>query len=291
MRELFTRLLDLFRRDTLDSELKDELTFHQTMLERDERVAGATAGDAAHAAHRRLGNITGARERARDSWSFAWVEVFQQDLRYALRGLRRAPGFTAAVVITLGLGIGANAAMFGLIDRLMFRAPAYMKSPDAVRMVYLQTTFARRTTNAIMPYTRYLDFRKMTTSFSDFAAQSPSTMVIGVGEGAREEPIDAVSASFFGFFDAPPVLGRYFTTAEDSTPVGADVAVISYGYWQSQYAGRTDVLGKIVKVSARDCTIIGVAPPNFAGIATGNPPSIYIPMTSYATFGAWAARN
>ncbi len=291
MRELFTRLLDLFRRDKLDAELKDELAFHEKMLERDERIAGATPDDAAHAAHRRLGNVTGVREHARDAWSFAWLEIMRQDLRYALRGLRRSPGFTAAVVVTLGLGIGANAAMFGLIDRLMFRAPAYMKEPDAVRMVYLQTTFARRTTNVIMPYTRYLDFRKMTTSFSDFAAQSPSTMVIGVGEEAREEPIDAVSASFFGFFDAPPVLGRYFTTAEDSTPVGADVAVISYGYWQTRYAGRADVLGKIVKVSARDCTIIGVAPPNFAGIATGNPPSIYIPMTSYATFGAWAAHN
>ena len=98
-----------------------------------------------------------------------------------------------------------------------------------------------------MPYTRYLDLRKWTTSFSDFAALSPSTVVVGVGEDAREEPISAVSASFFGFFDAPPALGRYFTAAEDSIPAGADVAVISYAYWQSRHGGR-NVLGQIVKV-------------------------------------------
>ncbi len=117
MREFITRLLDLFRRDKLDAEPQGfvALAFHQTMLERDERVAGATADDAAHAAHRRLGNVTGVREHARDTWSFAWLEIMRQDLRYTLRGLRRSPGFTAAVVVTLGLGIGANAAMFGLI--------------------------------------------------------------------------------------------------------------------------------------------------------------------------------
>src|SRR5580693_5922171 len=136
MRELWARLIDLFRRDKLDVELKDELTFHQGMLERDELAAGASAGDASHAAHRRLGNITGVRERARDAWSFAWVEVFQQDLRYTLRGLRRAPGFTAAVIVTLGLGIGANAAMFGVIDRLMFRPYPYLRDPESVQRLY-----------------------------------------------------------------------------------------------------------------------------------------------------------
>ncbi len=290
MRELWARLIDLFRRDKLDVELKDELAFHQKMLERDEQAAGATSADASHAAHRRLGNVTAVRERSRDAWSIAWVETLQQDLRYAFRGLRRSPGFTAAAIITLGLGIGANAAMFGIIDRLMFKPPEYLRDPASVRLVYLQTTFSRRTTSVIMPYTRYLDFRNWTTSFSDFAALSPSTAVVGVGQDAREEPISAVSASFFGFFDAPPALGRYFTAAEDQTPAGADVAVISYSYWQSRYGGR-NVLGQIAKVLNRDCTIVGVAPAGFAGIADGDAPSVYVPMTTYGTFGAWSART
>ena len=142
MRELLTRLLDLFRRSKLDNELGDELDFHKRMLERDARAAGAD--DAVHAAHRQLGNVTSVRERARDTWSFAWLEVLQQDLRYALRGLRRSPGFTIAAVMTLGLGIGANAAMFGIIDRLMFKPPEYLRDPASVRRVYLQTTFTQR---------------------------------------------------------------------------------------------------------------------------------------------------
>jgi len=91
------------------------------MLARDKHAAGASPNDASHAAHRQLGNVTGVRERARDAWSFAWLEALQQDLRYTLRGLRQHPGFALGVIATLGLGIGANAAMFGVVDRLMFR--------------------------------------------------------------------------------------------------------------------------------------------------------------------------
>ncbi len=289
MRELFTRFLDLFRRGKLDGELKDEISFHKQMLERDAIASGANPDDAAYAAHRQLGNITGVRERARDAWSFAWVETLMQDLRYAFRGLRRAPGFTAAAVITLGLGIGANAAMFGVIDRLMFRPVDYLKDPASVRRVYFQTNFPRHSTNTVFPYTRYLDFQKMTSSFSEFAGFSLNLAVVGVGDEAREEPTAAVTASFFNFFDAQPVAGRFFSAAEDQPPTGALVAVLSYAYWQSHYGGR-DVLGQTIKIRDYDCTIIGIAPPNFTGVAEGPPPSIYFPITTYgANAGPWAA--
>ncbi|MGH7653738.1 MAG: permease prefix domain 1-containing protein, partial [Gemmatimonadaceae bacterium] len=112
MRELFTRFLDLFRRDRLDGELRDEIAFHEQMLVRDAQAGGASATDAQHAAHRQLGNITGVRERTRDAWTFAWLESLQQDLRYAFRGLRRSPGFTAAAAWRPGLVLGVlNAAV------------------------------------------------------------------------------------------------------------------------------------------------------------------------------------
>jgi predicted permease len=283
MRALFTRLLDLFRRNELENELSDEIAFHKSMLERDERLAGTAADDAAHAAHRRLGNVTSVRERARDEWGFAWLEVLQQDLRYTFRGLRRAPGFTAAVIVTLGLGIGANAAMFGVIDRLMFKPFPYLRNPASVQRLYLQGTYKSRTTTSVsMPYTRYLDFAKWTSSFSDFAAFDPEILAVGVGEATAEQPIAAVSASYFGFFDAPPALGRYFGAAEDTIPSGANVTVLSYGFWQSHFGGR-NVLGEQLEVGNMSCTIIGVAPAGFTGVSDGPAPALFVPIT---TFGA-----
>jgi predicted permease len=283
MRELWNRFLDLFRRDTLDAELKDEIAFHQQMLERDARADGAGPDEAAHAAHRHLGNITGVRERARDAWSFAWIEVLQQDVRYTFRGLRRSPGFTAAVIITLGLGIGANAAMFGVIDRLMFRPYPYLRDPASVQRLYIRATYQGRTTTSIaMPYTRYLDFARWTTSFSDIAAFDPEILAVGVGEAAAEQPMAAVSANYFGFFDAPPALGRYFTAAEDTIPAGANVAVLSYAFWQSSFGGR-NVIGEPLEVGSMPCVIVGVAPAGFTGVSEGPAPVLFVPIT---TFGA-----
>src|SRR5690242_9659884 len=156
MREWLARLIDWFRRDRLDAELAAELQFHRAHLERDRRADGTPPFEAAWDAHRQLGNTTRIREDARERWSVPWLDHLQQDVRYALRGLRRSPGFTAAVVLTLGLGIGANAAMFGVIDQLMFRPFAYLRDPASVHRVYLRLPGRDRLlTNESFPYARY----------------------------------------------------------------------------------------------------------------------------------------
>ena len=282
MREWLARLFDWARRDRLQAELDDELRFHQAQLERDARADGASSDAAVWTARRRLGNATRVREEARERWSVPWLDHLQQDVRYAFRGLRRSPGFTLSAVITLGLGIGANVAMFGVIDRLMLRPHAYLRDAGRVHRVYLQYTDRdRENTRFGMEYTRYLDLRRWTTSFSDFAAYSHGTLAVGVGDGARERSIAAVSASFFDFFDAPPALGRYFQPTEDTTPAGATVAVLDHGFWQSNYGGRP-VVGETVQVGSVVYTIIGVAPEGFAGVAEDGTPALYIPITTFA---------
>src|ERR1017187_4435358 len=175
------------------------------------------------------------------SGAISLLDHFRQDVRYALRGLRRSPGFTATVIVTLGLGIGANAARFGVIDRLMFRPYPYLRNPASVQRIYLQGTYQGRTLTTIaMPYTRYLDITKWTTSFSEVAAFDPEILAVGVGEAA-EQPVLAGSSGFFGFFDARPALGRFIVASEDTLPAGANVAVLSYAFWQSHFGGR-DVL-------------------------------------------------
>jgi putative ABC transport system permease protein len=282
MREFLNRLVDWFRRDKLERELADEIQFHRGQLERDARGSGVAPDEVPYAARRQLGSVTRVIENARERWSLPAMEQLLQDVRYALRGFRRSPGFTSTVVVTLALGVGANTAMFGVVDRLMFRPFAFMKDPARVHRVYLRATFRGNTNWGYGgEYTRYVDFKTFTTSFSDFAVFSDLTMATGDGESARERRVEAVSASFFDFFNAAPVRGRFFGKAEDSLPRGAEVSVLGYAFWQAEFGGR-DVIGQHLQVGQITTTIIGIAPEGFAGVSDLSPPAVYIPATLYA---------
>jgi predicted permease len=282
MREWIARARDWLRRDALDGELDEELQFHRDRLERDAREAGASAEDATRAARRTLGNTTRVRQDARERWSIPWLDHLQQDVRYALRGLRRSPGFTATVVLTLGLGIGANAAMFSVIDQLMFRPFPFLRDPGQVHRVYLQTTSRGVTrTYSVTSHTRYLDLTRFSSSFSQSAGVSEWRLAVGSGEMSHERQVVGVNASFFGFFDARPVQGRFFDASEDSIPRGADVSVIGYDFWKREFGGR-NIVGQSLLVGPILTTIIGVAPEGFIGVSEGEPPAVFMPITTIA---------
>ena len=211
------------------------------------------------------------------------IESLWQDIQYAARGLRNKPGFTAAVVLTLALGIGANAAMFGVVDRLLFRAPSLMQDPDRVHRVYLVRTFdGKENYGSWFQYTRYEDLNRWTTSFDVTAAMSEDDLAVGVGENAREMRIGAVSASFWRLFPMRMELGRVFTAAEDTTPMGAAVVVLSHAFWQSRYGGRADAIGQRIKIAKVDYEIIGVLPPDFVGMGEGRRHVAWVPITTHA---------
>jgi predicted permease len=282
MREFLSRLIDWFRRDRLERELAEEIRFHKERASRDARSEGASAADAPYLAQRRFGNTTTAAELARERWSIPSLDQLQQDIRYALRGLRRSPGFTATAVLTLALGIGGNVAMFGIVDRLMFRPYAYLRDPTHTHRLYFRATYrGEESWGYGDEYARYLDMRNFTTSFSELAGFSTTLTAVGSGEGAREQWTANVSASFWKFFDARPALGRYFGASEDLTPRGAEVSVISYAYWKNDLGGR-NVLGEHLQVGDIPTTIIGVTPEGFNGVFDANPPAVYIPITLYA---------
>jgi putative ABC transport system permease protein len=270
MREWLARLRDWFRRDQLECELNEELQLHRQLLQRDGQPA------------RRLGNRTSIVEAARERWSVPWLDHLQQDVRYALRSVRRSPGFTLTAILTLGLGLGANTTMYGVIDRLMFRPYPYMRDPSTVHRVYWRS-WNRGTlqTEWNSEYKHYLDLVSSTSSFSQHAAFTNRVLAVGSGEAARERSVEAVSASFFEFFHAPPALGRYFSPNEDATPRGADVAVLGFAFWQSEFGGR-DVRGQVIKVGNFDLTIIGVAPDGFVGVNDNDPTAVYLPITTFA---------
>jgi len=222
------------------------------------------------------------RAGAREWWRRDPLDRVRQDVRFTLRGLGRSPGFTATVMLTLALGIGANAAMFSVVDRLMFRSFAYLRDPATVSRVYLQTTSRGRVrTQSTFPYTRYLDLRQWTSSFSEYAGFSEWRLAVGSGGDTREMQVAGVSASFFGFFDARPAAGRFFVAAEDSVPRGENVAVLGYGFWKRELGGA-DVLGQTLQVGPLVTTVIGVAPEGFVGVAEGEPPALFLPITTLA---------
>jgi putative ABC transport system permease protein len=280
---IFRRLAHWLRFGANNENLTEELTFHREAIERDLMSRGYSHAAARDAARRAMGNETLMREEARGVWIWPSLDAIWQDGKGTLRGLRRSPAFTAGVMLTFALGIGANAAMFSLIDRLMLRPPPLLRDAASVHRVYLY-----RTTNDGVEGTtggqvaRYADLARFTSSFSAVAGHALRRLALGVGQEAREVPVAVVSAGFFGFFNAPPRAGRYFTSDEDAPPTGASVAVLSYAAWQSRYAGRADAVGARIQIGAVVYTIVGIAPQGFVGLWPSTPPVAFIPVATFA---------
>lgn len=223
-----------------------------------------------------------AKQRERQMRLRERLDDLAHDLRYGIRGLRLSPGFTVAVVIILGLGIGANAAMFQIVDRLLFRPPPYLRDAARTHQVYLyQTSQGKEWPLQHIGYRRYLDLARHSTSFAHTAAVSFSRIAVGVGTDAREMLVGAVSASAFELFNARPVIGRFFTVAEDATPAGTDVVVLGHTFWQTHYGGERTVLGQRLQIGPRSFTIIGVAPAGFSATESRTP-TAFIPITARA---------
>jgi predicted permease len=184
------------------------------------------------------------------------------------------------VIATLGLGIGANAAMFSVIDRIMFRPYPHLHDPGSVHRVYLQTSNSeRRFTNTVMPYARFLDLQRRTQSFSQYAVVSEWRLAVGEGVETRVRKVAGVSASLFPLFGVQPASGRFFGPAEDVTPMGSLVAVMGHGHWTTEFGGQP-VEGRVIRLGPAYYTIIGVAPEQFVGTVTGGAPDFFVPITT-----------
>jgi putative ABC transport system permease protein len=275
---------------TVERDLDEELRFHFDMTVEELVKRGTTPDQARREAVRRFGDVDRHRDNLREidrerAKQRRRVEIWSavaHDVRYALRGLRMNPGLTAVVALTLALGIGANATMFGIVDRLLLRPPAYLEDPGMAHRIYLGRTFdGDESFTSNISYKRYLDLREGSWSLSATAAFFNTDIVFGAGEEARELRTGLVSASFWPFFGVRPALGRFFTPDEDRVPEGSPVAVLGYGYWQSKYAASPDVIGKAIRIGRKIYTIIGVAPRYFTGMDL-RAIAAFIPITSGA---------
>ena len=215
------------------------------------------------------------------------------DLRYALRALRREPTFVAGVVCTFALAIGTNAAMLGLVSRLMLAPPPGIR--DAERVMRMQIVRQGKTGDAqmmtTMSYPAFRAFAGLTGAFSSVAAIKTDT--VGVGRGADLEQVPAVEASgqYFTTLGVTPQAGRFFGPADDELPIGSTVAVLGYSYWQRRFAGERGALGKEIVINGDAYTIVGIAPSGFNGDGLGEV-DVFIPLTTSQRtrpFGWWTS--
>jgi predicted permease len=205
-----------------------------------------------------------------------------QDVRYTLRGLARQPAFTAGVVATMALGIGANATMFGIVDRILLRPPAHVRDADGIRRLYfVQTTESGEVVpGATVGYAQFAALRDGVDAFEQLAGYTSRELVLGSGPTAREIDVGIASANLFPMLGVRAALGRFFTAEEDRVPVGDAVVVLGHEFWEREYGGDPGVLGRTVRIRNRDFQVIGVAPPDFTGIDLERIDA-WIPITVY----------
>jgi len=282
--EVRYRLRALFRGRAMDTELNEEMQFHlEREIEKRTR-AGASRAEAERMARAHFGAVEGTRDEARDARGISVLEHLGRDLHLAVRSLRNRPALTIGVVLTLGLGIGVNAAMFGIIDRLLFRPPPMLDDPGTVFRVYrprLSVDEGEPRVDRNFAFPTFLDIARLTSPFETVAAFQTRRLGVGEGEDVLEVPVTVASASYFSLFRAVPARGRFFTQAEDAVPQGTQVAVLGYDFWQNRFGGQ-DVIGRTLRVDRMICTIVGIAPRHFVGMSDQGVPAVFLPITAYA---------
>ena len=209
------------------------------------------------------------------------LEQLHYDVTYAARTLRREPGVAVGIVATFALAIGANAAMFGLVGKLLMAAPPGVRDPQSAARVLLQLDFGGgERFNAIT--TSYPAFRALARAekaFARVAAIRRDTLTIGRGAELSEVAAIAASGEYFSVLGARPLRGRFFTAADDALPAGTPVVVLTHRFWQRQFGGDTRVLGTTIDLDGDRYTIVGVAPPEFTGDRAA-PVDVFIPLTA-----------
>jgi len=274
------RLAALLRRRRLERDLDEELAFHLAMREAEYRRDGITGAAARHAARRRFGNVAYLKEECRDMWTFYPLETLRQDVRYALRTLRKSPGFTIVAVLALAIGIGANTAIFSLIDAIREKALPY-KDPSTLVELWGNVVRAKVERRGAS-YPDYLDWRARSKSFEDVAAFDGQLMTLVGSEDPERINTEFVSAPYFSLLGVSPARGRVFQAEEDAVAKPAQVVVLSDGLWKRRFGADPQIVGRTLTLccAARQYTVVGVMPPGFKGLS--DIAELWVPFAMYA---------
>ncbi len=284
------------RRTHMMHDLEQDIRDHIEIETRDNIARGMSVEEARYAALRKFGNVTRIQEDTRDVWSFVWLEQLLQDIRFGLRMLRKSPAFTAVAILTLALGIGANTAIFSLIDAVMLRS---LPVENPSQLVVLK--WGARNAPKVRGYATSGDCITSLSlggsnpsgcSFSEpmFREIASANISSGVTAFSNSGPLDLTgngpasviggqfaSGDFFRTLGVKAAAGRLFEPSDD-LPTATPVVVLDFGYWQSAFGGSRDVIGRTIELNGAPFSIIGVAEQRFNGITPGSDYDVWIPL-------------
>jgi predicted permease len=276
------RLFNWFRRASLERGLDRELQYHLDRRVADLTASGIPESVARHRVTVELG-LAQVREEVRDVWLTRWFRDFLYDLRFSARSLLGSPGFTAATLLSLALGIGATTAIYSLVDQVMLHALP-VREPE--RLVLVDWKGAQLANGFgsynLMSYPICRDLEQQTRFFEGVLCRAETTVNLSAAGDPRPVAAEIVSGTYFSVLGIGPALGRVIQDQDDAAPGASPVIVLSYDFWQSQFGGAPDVLGRKVLVNQHPMTIVGVAAAPFRGIDVGVVPAFWIPASMYA---------
>lgn len=255
--KLLRQFLSLFRRHKLDAEMDEEMRLHVELQTERNVAAGQSPDEARFAALRQFGNVASMQERAREGRGWVWLEQWGQDLRYAGRQLRRAPGFALVVILTFAVGIGATTAIFSIVHSVLLQP---LDFPEPERLVVLRETYPPDGEAGGASWAAYHRWREADSFQSIGAARFGVGNLTGAGEPERATTLE-VTTGYFATLGVRPALGRVFQPDE---AVAGDAAgmLLSHAFWRKKFGGDPEVIGRVVRLNERSFEVVGVLPPN-----------------------------
>src|SRR5579871_6071226 len=299
IRVWLARLLATFRPGRLEGELQAELDDHLQLLIEENLRRGLDSEEARYAALRSLGGIQQAKEAFRDQAGFSWLRSLGQDLRYAARLLHRNPGFTLVAVLSLALGIGANTAVFSILNYAILRPLPVSHPEQLVTIAHGSKTGSPDQYDANISYPQYVDIRDHSPVFSGITAFWAAAVLYGRGAHSQSVPDYEVSPDYFNVVGIKPFLGRFFSE-DDARGLDSDpVVVLSYNFWKSVLGSDPHIVGQVIPLSGHPFTVVGVAPKGFIGTERILGVDLWVPVTDHGLLnpgsktGEWlgSARN
>jgi putative ABC transport system permease protein len=265
--------LPLWRRGRRNEELTEEIQAHLTLAEQEAVESGDSPKEAQYVARREFGNVGVAEEVTRDAWGWRWMAEMLQDVRYGVRNMLRTPGFTAVTILTLALGIGANTAIFSVVNAVLFRALPYR---DAGRLVWA-TNFVKGQGQNLVFADEYAGWRTQSHMFESIAAYDAAAESTLSGAGTPERLQGArVTASFLDVLGVTPQLGRNFLPEEDR-PAGSKAVLLSDAVWKTHFAADPKVVGRVIALDDTPYTVIGVLRSDFEFL-DNSPADVLVPF-------------